>query len=1062
MKKLFLMLLLTCGAVAAIIAQDIQVSGIVRDDAGDPLFGASVVVKGSTVATLTDAEGRFTIRAAAGAVLQVSFIGYKKEEVAAVAGNSLVVVLQPAAQKLDEVVFVGYGVRDRRALTSSLAKVETETIKDLKVQTMEELLRGQAAGVVVTQTNGTPGAATTIRVRGIGSINASNDPLFVVDGVPIEHPGVTRNFNMLSFLNPSDIESLTILKDAASTAIYGSRASNGVVLITTKQGVAGKTTVTANAMYGLQVLPQRGRFEMLTGKEYAQYQIERWVDDEKAAGRTGDYDLENPGIAFKAALGNKDRFGTVLYFLNSGSEGENWFENMLRVAPTQQYNVSLTTGTDKARLFVSADYLSTDGIIQGSNYSRLSLRVNADAEPYSFLKIGLRVNPSYNMRQQLYEEAEFIHLLNMVNPISPAYLEDGVTLNPSLGDQLKNLGVFQFPNPYAIQEKVTNMRNDLRLLTSLNIDVKILDGLYFKNTIGVDLNFSRSRSWWPASAGVSWMWADTGTAERADPMASSAGASRDEFMSYLMENYLSYTKTFADTHNLEVVLGHSAQKQDYNNISASAGLFADEKIPYVSAGISGDYRTGSDGSDMFKYALESYFGRLAYSYADRYFFTASLRRDGSSRFSPAGRWGWFPSVSGGWDLAAEEFLQPALSFFNTLKVRASWGITGNINVGSSFAYYPSMYGADYTFNNTLATGRYPSYADQSLTWEKSNEYDFGLDVSILNRRLDVTVDYYNRRTFDLLLNRGTPEILGTGSVLTNIGEIENKGLEITINSRNFDRKDFQWTTGFNITFNRNKVLAMNSFGDPVERGDYYNCSAVTEVGQPVSMFKGWVVLGVYRDDAEAAADAAVNKDAYAGSLKIKGNNDGEINLDDREIIGSPHPDFVFGITNTLNWRNLDFSVVMNGTWGNDVVIDQYQFILNLDGPFNVSSLVKDRWRSPEQPGNGLIPTTVDKNNQRQYVRLGNSTWIKDASHLTIGNITLGYSIPDKVLRHAKVFKNFRVYGTIQNAYTFSGFPLNNPEGTHGEGTNGSDLYIGKQYKLYPLARTFIIGANISF
>jgi TonB-linked SusC/RagA family outer membrane protein len=1060
MKKLFVLLLFLCGAMAASLAQDARVaSGIVRDNTGEPLFGASVVLKGATTAVLTDAEGHFTIRADAGAVLQVSFIGYKKEEIAVSFGSPLVVVLQPEAKQLSEVVFVGYGVRDRRALTSSLSMVENATLKDQKVQSMEQLLKGQAAGVVVTQTNGHPGAATTIRVRGIGSINASNDPLYVIDGMPIEHPGATRNFNMLSFLNPSDIENITILKDAASTAIYGSRASNGVVLITTKTGAVGKTTVDVNAMYGIQVMPQRGRLEMLTGREYAQYQVERWVDDEKAAGGTGEYDLENPSTGFKAAL------RPVIDFLNSGAEGENWYENMLRAAATQQYNVSITTGNEKARLFVSADYLSTDGIIKGSNYSRLSLRVNADAEPFPFLKLGVRVNPSYNMREQIYGEEAFMQMITLINPMSPAYLEDG-TFNPSLGDELAGRGSFQYPNPYAVLERVTDMRNDLRLLTNFNADIKILDGLYLKNTFGVDLNFSRSRSFWPASAGVSWMWADVGTAKREDPLASSAGASRDEFMTYVIENYLSYNKTFADKHSLEAVLGHSAQKQDYQNISASASKFPDAnpKVPYVSAGIEGDTRTGSDGSDMFKYALESYFGRLSYSYADRYFFTASLRRDGSSRFSPAGRWGWFPSASAGWDLAAEEFLQPALAFFNTLKVRASWGITGNINVGydRSFAYYPSMNGADYSFNNTLATGRYPGYVDQALTWEKNNEYDLGLDISILNRRLDLTIDYYNRRTYDLLLDRGTPQILGTGSVLTNIGEIENKGVEIAINSRNFDTKDFTWTTNFNITFNRNKVLAMNSFGDPIERGDYFSCSAMTEVGQPVSMFKGWVVLGVYQNQAEVDADINVNKDAYVGSLRIKGNDDGVIDMNDREIIGNPHPDFVFGITNTFSYRNFDLSVLMNGTWGNDVVIEYYQFILNLDNPFNVSTLVKDRWRSPEQPGNGLIPTTVDKNDQRQYVRLGNNTWIKDATHLTISNITLGYSLPQSVLRHAKVFKSFRVYATVENAYIFSGFPLNNPEGTNGERTNGSDLYIGKQYTLYPMARTFIIGANISF
>jgi TonB-linked SusC/RagA family outer membrane protein len=1047
------------------------VSGVVRDAAGEPFVGASVVVKGATTAVLSDAEGRFSIRVPEGATLEVSFMGYAKETVRVGAGSHYDVVLQPTAHQLEEVVFVGYGVRDRRALTSSLARVENTAIKDLKVQTMEQLLKGQAAGVVVSQTNGHPGAATTIRVRGIGSINASNDPLYVVDGMPIEHPGATRDFNMLSFLNPSDIETITILKDAASTAIYGSRASNGVVLITTKQGAVGKTTVDVNVYYGLQVVPQHGRFEMMNGQEYAQYNIERWVDKQNYDPDPKKYPAGRhvTGIDDMNAV-EKGIYKGVINFIESGAEGENWFNNVLQVAPTQQYNISLTTGAEKARLFVSADYQKTDGVVKTSDYSRLSLRVNADAEPYSFLKLGLRVNPSYNMRNQIYAEGDFMNMVYLASPLSPAYLEDG-TLNPSLGNEFhgkefeEGLGNWAYANPYKVLDEVENMRNDFRMLSSMNIDLKLFDGLYLKNSVGVDLNFARWRLFKPHTVGTSLNdGGDKGTVVASDKTTSRGEAGRDEFMTFLVENYLSYNKTFGG-HTVEAVLGHSAQKQDYNSIGVSATKFADAKIPYVAAGTPGDYRDGSDGSDMFKYALESYFGRASYSYDNRYFATASLRRDGSSRFSPVGRWGWFPSLSAGWDVSGEEFFKNAVPFINTLKLRASWGITGNINTGSSFAYYPSMYGADYTFNNTLATGRYPGYVDQALTWEKSNEYDFGLDIAVLNRRLSLTVDYYNRRTYDLLLDRGTPEVLGTGSVLTNIGEIENKGWEFSLNATNFDTRDFRWTTGFNLTFNRNKVLAMNSFGDPVIRGDEFNCSGVTEVGQPISMFKGWVVLGVYRDDAEAQADidANINKDAYAGSMKIKGTNaDGVIDNEDREIIGNPHPDFVFGITNTVTYKGFDLNVLMNGTVGNDVVLDQYQFILNFDNPFNVAAMAKDRWRSPEQPGNGWLPTTVNKNNQRKFVRMGNSTWVKDASHLTIGNITLGYTLPEPVLKKLKAFRSFRVYASIQNAWTFSAFPLNNPDGTAGEGTNGSDLFIGKQYMLYPLARTFTVGANIGF
>ena len=436
---------------------------------------------------------------------------------------------------------------------------------------------------------------------------------------------------------------------------------------------------------------------------------------------------------------------------------------------------------------------------------------------------------------------------------------------------------------------------------------------------------------------------------------------------------------------------------------------------------------------------------------------ATFRRDGTSRFSPEARWGTFPSVSAGWFISDESFMK-SLTFLDQLKIRGSYGITGNNNIRSSFAYIPGIGTANYVLGNSLANGTYVGFADEGLEWESTRELDLGLDMSVLNNRLSLTADYYKRITYNLLLDRPIPTITGFSSTLTNIGKVQNEGFELAVSSKNIEQANFHWQTSVNISVNRNKVLALSDNSAPIESGDPYQGSTITEVGQPIGLFKGYVVEGVYRDEKEAEADHNHNPNAHAGTLIVKDvNNDGQITPDDRTIIGNPWPKFTYGITNRLQYHDFDFSMLINGTVGNKIIISAYETLRNMDGPFNVLEDVKNRWMSPEQPGNGIYPTT-NYPDQRAYVRLANSTWIKDGTHLSIDNITLGYTLPSGILKRIQYVNSARFYLSIQNAWVISKWPMNNPDASLQDGT----LNMGWQRDTYPLARMITVGANLSF
>lgn len=1061
------------------LAQDRELSGVITSEEGEPLIGVNITVKGTTIGTISDNDGRFKLMVPAGeATVVFSYIGYEPQEVRVTTQTDIRVMLQPDVKQLQSVVVVGYGGQDKRALTSAVGQVTNENIRNLKVPTFENLLKGQVAGVQLSQTTGHPGAGIYIRVRGTGSINAGNEPLYVIDGYPIESLPYDNRVNLLSFLNPSDIESITVLKDASASAIYGSRGSNGVVLITTKSAQKGKTDVEISSYYGFQTYPKRGRFDVMNAEEFATFRRNDLEDAMRLRGNLGANEslskIDDDRVrTYAGTPGGYDalvsKYGP--YFGVTGP-GTDWFDVIYnKNAPLQQHNATLRTGTEKSKLLVSLDYYTIDGIIRGTDYERASLRINGDVNIGKRFTFGFRLNPTYNVRN-LGGSVEGFPDLNLIgkmlgaSPITPLYQPNGQPTF-TIGVSPEN---FFYPNPLNYLKYFSDKRVDFRTLASSYLEYEIIKGLRFRTNVGTDLNFARRRNVYPyAQVGNPVGVFNPSINNNIDPTFVDVAAGSEQISNWLLENTLTFNKTFGD-HSIEALAGHAAQQQTYYSLAATAGRYADDLANYtltrsdrlqlpggaLSIGV-------SEGFDSFVYKLESYFGRIFYSYKQRYDLSLSLRTDGSTRFSKDVRWGTFPAVSAGWNFFQEPFIRDnAPTFISDAKIRASYGITGNNNIGSNFAYLPLLATSNYTFNDAQSNGRVIDYADRRLEWEKNRTFDAGLDLRFFQDRLGLQLDYYRRETYDLILARPIPTITGFAGSISNIGNVVNKGIEVTLDGDVLQGSALQWTTNFNISFNRNEVVALNDNNDPIIVGDPFGGRTITRIGQPMALFYGYLTDGVFRTEEEAMAsgiaEGASGTPAHAGVLKIRDiNGDRKINANDATVIGNPNPDFIFGFTNNLYYRDFDLSVQISGSYGNDVMVSSYEFLRNIDGPFNVLKDVEQRWRSPENPGNGIYPTT-NYPEWRQYVRLANDDWIIDGSHIKINNVTLGYTVPVAKIGALKGLKSIRLYTSIQNALLIANKALNNPDASLGAST----LLIGFQRGPYPLARVYTFGTTIKF
>ena len=1007
-------------------AMAFDVSGQVVAAGGETLVGVSVSEKGTTNGTITDINGNFNIKvASAQAVLVFKYVGYLTKEVPVNSQATIRVELAADTKSLNEVVVVAYGSQTKSDITGSLTTIKADDVKDQPVTQFTQSIQGKTPGVEVNQTTGIPGQGMSIRIRGAASFTGSSQPLYVIDGVPlVSDIANVPSEGGISNLNPSEIETFTILKDASATALYGSRAANGVVIITTKHAKAGQTNLTFNAFYGVQTVPQKGRPDMMDPEQFAQYEN----------------DIYTEKIALGQATSIPDVYQNPSQY--AGDKGTNWYSVLLRNAPIQSYNLALYSGTDKSTTAVTLGVLNQDGVIIYSTYKRYSARINSDYKINDRFSAGVNIAPTYELTSNPNTDGNIFSGGIIQNAIASSPLVPYKNADGSLPLTSTAPGLFPNPNWYRVASETKDNTQRARLLSNAYINLEIIKGLNFRSSLSLDYVNEQNQTWNPSTSGSLFS---------PPPITAYATSYSNIYYSWTAENTLDYTHSFKGGHNLDVLVGYSAQKyhQDYSNEFGYG--FPNDNISSLAAAT----QFGNPSTDIEEWSLASLFTRINYNYKNRYLLSASLRRDGSSRFAPNDKYGNFPAVSAGWNLAEEPFMANVTTVTN-LKLRASYGLTGNFDIGN-YGFAANTQVSNYPFNNTLTPGTsIANIGNDNLSWEKNQQLDIGLDFSVLNNRVSFSYDYFHKVTTSLLFQVPVPQESGFSSISDNIGKIGWHGQEFAITSRNFVGA-FKWNTNFNISFVRNKILNLGAYGNSLPRSDA-NGPNIEEVGQPLGAFYGYKFIGIYENQQDYDNSPKYNGSdgpSAVGTVKYADiNHDGVIDANDKTIIGNPNPTFTYGITNNLSYKNFDLGISLSGSYGNDIENRTLEYIQNLDGVFNVTADVANRWKSPTDPGLGVHPRILVGD---ALARTTNSRWVTGGSYLTIKNVTLGYTIP--MTGDNKYIKSIRVYASGQQLYVFTKYKGANPE-VSANGP-GDPINIGIDYTSYPVPRTVSFGVNMN-
>ncbi|WP_303312739.1 TonB-dependent receptor [Hymenobacter sp. BT730] len=1004
-------------ALAYTAAADVTVAGRVTQPNGDGLPGVTVVVKGTTRGTTTDANGYYSITAPEGSTLVMSYVGFQRREVPVTgASTSLNVSLQEDTQALSEVVVVGYGTQERATVTGAVSSISGRDIATQPVADPTQALQGRAAGVTVTQNSGAPGGAggTAVRVRGITSAG-NNSPLYVIDGYPLPSSDAGGNSieNQLNAINPNDIESIDVLKDASATAIYGLRAANGVVIITTKRGKAGTSNVNLDVYRGVQEVWRK--LDLLNAEEYA-------VINNESRLAKGDATL--PALRNPSALG----------------EGTDWQDQVFRRAVIQSYNLSASGGSEKARYAVAGGYFQQDGTLNGSHFDRFTLRANGDVQLNRVLKIGNSLSLTHLTDRQVDTGgSEFGVLSNVLQapPTIPVYNEDGTWYEPTA-----TADNYVEPNP-VLQSLITKskfVRN--RVLTTFFAELEPLKGLRFRTNVGADLVFDNYNAFTPSMGPNS-------------PRYSVAGASafNNYNPSYLIENTLTYDRLFSDKHQVTLLLGQSAQEFNYSTLSAGRSGYLNNVLQQINNGpINAALGNGGTSSQN---RLASYFGRANYDYAGKYLFSATLRRDGSSAFALGEKFGWFPGVSAGWRLSEENFVKDIRTISN-LKLRAGWGRVGNPLNAGQFAYLAGINsGITYVFgpDGTVVAGAAPTRQQNTqLKWENNEQTNVGIDLGLWDNRIETSVDLYSRKSPNLISSVPPSLVSGTyESVPTNAISAVNKGIDVSITTRNFNGGEtgLSWTSSLVFSTYKSDIEDLgvavpfnglnNRLGSPIVRYDK---------GQPFGAFYGYVADGLFQTQEDVTSHAT-QTGAAPGDIRFKDlNGDKKINDADRTFIGNPNPDFTYGLNNTLTWKGFDLNLFIQGAQGNDIYnLNRFYTEGGLYSNGNSSTRVLARWTGPGTSND--VPRAI-AGDPNQNLRVS-SYFVEDGSYLRIKTLTLGYNLPKSLL--GRIYsQQMRVYVSGQNLLTLTKYTGFDPE----LGQGGVDRGI------YPQSRVLLAGLNIGF
>lgn len=1016
LKTLFLLTFLT----TLFSFSQTTIKGGVTDLDGTPLPGANIVEKSTTNGVTADFDGNFSMEVSDdNAYLEVSYIGYATKQLAVNGQSTINVMLEESAAGLDEVVVVGYGTKRKRDIVSAVSVVDMKEVKDVPASDASRLLLGQAPGVTVGQTSGRPGQELDIVIRGLSSLGADSKPLYVIDGFPV---GTSTGLT----IDPADIESMTVLKDAASTAIYGARGSNGVILINTKQGKPGRTSVTLDVVSGLQQIPDGRREKMLNAREFGQFQKESWID--KFILNEGREPAESE---IPLRVRNPEEYST----------STDWFDEIANNAALfKKYNLTVTSGGEKTRSVISMGYLDQEGAIIKTNFERFNVRANVDTKISENVSIGLNVTGSRTNERFIDDGSRDLVVGKALwaDPREPVYNPDG-SFNDYLGGYLADGDlIFGHVNPVQLLHEEKNTRNINRLLSKAYVEFDFLKDFKFKSLVNVSLIGSRINRFRPSTLAANGF-------NSPPPRDAILSETYAEEVNWSTDQLLSYSKVFKENHAVDVLLGYSAQEATLRDIEGRGEKFPDDQVQFLQ-----NAEIFSVGSGETSWSLLAYFARLNYAYKDKYLLSATYRREGSSRFGSNNRWGDFPSVSLGWRVSDEFFLKD-VTWLNDLKLRASFGITGNNNIGN----YPSLStlaAENYVLGGTFRPGKVlSSLANPLLGWEESNQFNYGLDLTLFGN-LVFTAEYYKKTTQNMLLPVNIPVISGFETTFTNIGKVQNTGFEFALGYRKQVTDNLTLRGNFNISFNNNEVLEIDGDNDEIRNGGFYGTTNVSRVGRPIGMLHGYQNLGVFRTVEQI--DASPTQDgAIPGSfIYFDANGDGEVSYDTADWIeiGNPHPEYVWAFTLGADYKAFDFNTVLTGAENYDTYRNIESTTLNLDGVFNVDVRAKQRFRSADNPGNGIVPTT----NFWKWERESNSFYVHDASHIWIRSVSLGCTLP---LKSDKLLSNARIYINADNLYLFSDFPGGNPQVSTSGGINP-----GRDDSAYPVPRTVTLGATLSF
>lgn len=1036
-----------------------KITGVIKDERGEAIIGASVKVKGGSLGTVTDVDGKFTLDIPQGATLVVSYIGFTTREIRVGDRTSFDIVLGEDNKLLDEVVVVGYGVQRKRDVTTSISSVRASDIEDMAVTSIEQALVGRMAGVQITQPNGTPGTGFSVKVRGVGTVTAGGDPLYVIDGVPMsDDTGAATGITVspLSAIDVSDIESIEVLKDASAAAIYGSRGSNGVVIVTTKKGADGKPVIKYNGHIGAQAVTQD--IDVLNAHEYAQLVY----DGHNAAyyeqlRRTGLTNLYNPNATnqerwdnLKTGAINKNQAWMlppeILPYINGEKDlpDTNWQDQVLRTGFIQKHSLSVSGGNKNTKYLVSGNYQDEEGIVINSAFTKMGFRTKVDMN-YNNWKFGGNININRHVFDLVNSEGRYgedgvLSLALGAAPIYPVYDENG---DFNYAHNNTSYGQSKLNNPVAVATLIQDRMTALRMLATGYVEYEFIKNLSFRTQGSWNYNNYVRDYYRPAAL--------PNSTNRTPPSNPTAESRTKNKYTWVWENTLNYKKKL-NKHTISGLGGWTAQKYlgNSNRITATDLPQNDllKTIPNNSTATKYD-------SSKEEWSLLSALARTQYNYADRYLFSAAIRADGSSRFGENNRWGYFPSVSGAWYITEEEFMK-AVPWISNLKLRTSWGVTGNMSIGN-YASYGIVDGANYVFGGQSFIGMKESSAgNPDIGWEKTSQVNIGLELGLF-KWLNLEVDIYKGTTTDMLLEVPVMEASGFSTVLQNIGKLENKGIEITL-STNHKIGNVRWNNSFNYAANRNKVKSLGSGVTEMVTQSNNVIDFITKVGEPIGNYFTYVTDGVYLSQAEIETDVVngiIVPNAQPGDFRFKKiGDDDTIDANDKAITGNYLPDFTYGYSTKVQYKSFDFSLALQGVFGNEIANINRRYLANMEGNANQLSVAKDRWVSVSQPGSGSV---YRANRSATGMNSVISTWhIEDGSYLRIREITLGYTFPKKLLSRIGV-GSVRAYVSAFNLFTFTGYSGYNPEVS----TNSSPIMQGVDYGTYPLSKSIVFGLSFS-